>query len=103
MRRDWDRVEDTLVAWRLLVRTDSLKNDTRLAVLIMMVMAYTLAWNDVVADARDVTNSNMIVKESPKGAPNSSGIAPRCAVLVCEYTNGRDAQAFDVSVRDDTT
>ena len=41
--------------------------------LMMMVVAFTLDTNDVVAEAGDAMDANMIVKGSPKGACDGSG------------------------------
>ena len=39
-------------AWRRMFRTDSLKNDARLVVLMMMVLPLTLDTNDIVSGMR---------------------------------------------------
>ena len=57
----------------VLFRTCSWKNDARLVVLMVTVLAFALDTNDVVADAGAATNANMIVKGSPEDASESSG------------------------------
>ena len=86
--RDLDPIAKASRGWsararRRIFRMDSLKNDARLAVM-MMVPAFTLDTNDVVADAGDVTNANMIVNGSLEGASNGSGRSEDSG-FVCWY------------------
>ena len=49
-----------------------------------MVQTFTLDTNDVVAEAGDVMDANMIVKGSPKGASDGSGRS-NDSEFVCWY------------------
>ena len=76
--RDWDRIADALRgqstrAWRLLFLACCPKNDARFVVLMTMVLAFSLDTNDVVAEAGDAMDANVIVKWSPTGASVGSG------------------------------
>ena len=51
---------------------------------MMMVVAFTLDTNGVVAEAGDAMDANMIVKGSPKGASDGSGRSNDSA-FVCWY------------------
>ena len=69
--------------WRLLFQACCPKNDARWAEL-MMVVAFTLDTNGVVAEAGDAMDANMIVKGSPKGASDGSGRS-NDSEFVCWY------------------
>ena len=60
-------------AWRRIFQAYSLKNGARLVVLMTMELAFSLDTNDVVVDAADAANANMIANGLLKVASKSSG------------------------------
>ena len=91
--RDWNRIANALrgwstEAWRFLFQTYSPKSDARLVVLMMLVLAVLLDTNDVVAEASDAMDVDVILKRSSKGASESSG-RNRDSAFVCWYFEKR--------------
>ena len=74
---DWDLVANASRGWsteaRFLYSACSPKNDAMLVVLMMVVWAFTLDLNDVVAEAGDAMDASAIVKGSPKVLPRGLG------------------------------
>ena len=85
-RRDLDRIVNSsrgcrTKAWRLLFQAYSPKNDARMVVLMMVVLAVSLDTDDVVTEVGDAMDVSAIVKRSPKGASKSAGRRVRVLVL----------------------
>ena len=76
--RDVDRIANSprgwsTKAWRLLFQAFSPKNDARLVVLMVVVLAVPLATNDVMAEVGDAMYVNASVKRSLNDASKCSG------------------------------
>ena len=59
------------------------KDTARLVVLMLVVLAFWLDTNDVVAEAGDAMDANTILKRSPKGASKGSGKSNDAEFVFC--------------------
>ena len=71
-------------AWRMIFQAYSPMNNARLVVLRLVVLAFPLDTNDVMAEAGDAMDVNAILKRSLKGASKGSGKS-KDPEFVCFY------------------
>ena len=98
--KDWNRIANALrgwsTAWRLLFQVCFQKDDARL--MLTVILTVLVDTNDVVAEAGDAMDIDVILMRSSEGASRDSG-SNGDSEFVCWYYEKRQCGKFGLDVR----